>query len=146
MHIFRAMVPTLSSALSSHANQETSVLERSLDLLIVLVKPKHVEITQNVYLSIAPALFNMLNTSDDSGILQSGTQLLQALVRHSFTVFSLCLPFLTEWKKFPEKLSLWFWKYFKVHTTLCIKHMDSVVVRRIVAVHPYNPYGVSRYE
>lgn len=63
------------------------MVERSLDLLIVLVKPKHAEITQNIYLSIAPALFNILNTSDDPGILQSGTQLLQGLVGYSVGYF-----------------------------------------------------------
>lgn len=81
MDVFRTMLPVLSSALSSHATQEASVVERSLELLTLLLKPWHVEIAQTVYLSVGPALVDLLTTSDDPGILQNGTQMLRSLVR-----------------------------------------------------------------
>ncbi|GMH34505.1 hypothetical protein BSKO_02339 [Bryopsis sp. KO-2023] len=76
-----SMLPTLSAAISSHKTQEASVVEGSLDLITILLKGRHPEVAKMVYMAIAPALVDLLTTSDDHGILQSGTQLLQAVVR-----------------------------------------------------------------
>eukprot|EP00803_Ostreobium_quekettii_P005580 evm.model.scf_261EXC.5 EVM.evm.TU.scf_261EXC.5 scf_261EXC:60540-71115(+) len=76
----RSALPVVSKVVVEPAGQPAGAVESCLDLLTVLVGTRSLEVAGAVYTAVGPAVMALLAQSDDAGILESCTKLLQALV------------------------------------------------------------------